>query len=48
MTADDLGQGVRSILERQPARLGPRPLLVLPDATLSYAETDEVAEPQLS
>ena len=43
MTTDDLGQGVRSILERQAARLGPRPLLVLPDATLSYAETDEVA-----
>ncbi len=30
---NDLGQAVRSILER----LGPRPPLVLPDATLSYA-----------
>ncbi len=31
------------ILESQAARLGPRPLLVLPDATLTYAQTDEVA-----
>ncbi|MDQ3679223.1 MAG: AMP-binding protein [Actinomycetota bacterium] len=37
------GQGVRAILERQAARLGPRPLLVLPETTLTYADTDEVA-----
>lgn len=43
MTADGAGQGVRAILEGQAARHGPRPFLVLPDATLSYAEADEVA-----
>jgi len=43
VTPDAPGQGVRAILERQAARLGHRPLLVLPDATLSYAGTDEVA-----
>ncbi len=42
MTADD-GTGVRAVLERQAARLGPRPFLTLPDATLTYAETDELA-----
>lgn len=43
MTPDPPGQGVRAILERQAARLGDRPLLALPDATLTYADTDEVA-----
>jgi crotonobetaine/carnitine-CoA ligase len=37
------GAGVRSVLERQAARLGPQPLLSLPDARLSYAEADELA-----
>jgi carnitine-CoA ligase len=43
VTSDPPGQGVRALLERQAVRLGPRPLLVLPDATLTYADTDEVA-----
>ncbi|MGI9119321.1 MAG: AMP-binding protein [Acidimicrobiales bacterium] len=33
--ADDRGVGVRAVVERQAARLGRRPFLVLPDATRS-------------
>ncbi len=35
--------GVRAVLEHQAATLGPRPFLVLPDTTLTYAEADELA-----
>lgn len=34
---------LRAMLELRAAELGPRPFLTLPDATLSYAETDELA-----
>ncbi len=34
---------MRSVLEHQAARLGGRPFLSLPDARLSYAEADELA-----
>lgn len=34
---------LRGILERQAARLATRPLFALPDARLTYAETDELA-----
>ena len=43
MVTDDEATGVRAILERQAARLGNRPFLALPDASLSYAEADELA-----
>ena len=39
----DRGAGVRSVLERQGARLGERPFLSFPDASLSYAGADELA-----
>ncbi len=39
----DRGAGVRSVLEHQAARLGSQPFLTLPDAHLSYAEADELA-----
>lgn len=35
--------GVRAVLEAQAVRLGSRPFLALPDATLTYAEADELA-----
>ncbi len=34
---------LRAMLELRAAELGPRPFLTLPDATLTYAETDELA-----
>lgn len=40
---DAPGQGVRAILERQAARLGRQPFMVLPDASLTYSDADEVA-----
>ncbi|MDP8988279.1 MAG: AMP-binding protein, partial [Actinomycetota bacterium] len=39
----DAGAGVRALLEERARRLGPRPFLTLPEASLTYAETDEVA-----
>ncbi len=40
---DDEALGVRAMLEHQAATLGGRPFLALPDARLSYAEADELA-----
>ncbi|MBW3626910.1 MAG: AMP-binding protein, partial [Actinobacteria bacterium] len=37
------GAGVRALLEERARRLGPRRFLTLPGASLTYAETDEVA-----
>ncbi len=34
---------LRQLLERQAARLGPRPFLTLPDGALSFSELDELA-----
>ena len=34
---------LRAVLELRAAELGPRPFLTLPDATLTYGETDELA-----
>ena len=37
------GAGVRALLEERARRLGPRRFLTLPGASLTYADTDEVA-----
>jgi crotonobetaine/carnitine-CoA ligase len=41
--AEPAGAGVRALLEDRASRLGSRPLLTLPGASLTYAEADEVA-----
>lgn len=41
--ADPPPTSLRAMLELRAAELGPRPFLTLPDATLTYAETDELA-----
>ena len=39
----DRGAGIRAVLERQGAQLGGQPFLSLPDASLTYAGADELA-----